>query len=221
MKINEVAQNIVDTFKGVENRERAVKMEAYLKNKFVLLGIMAPERKQLLKVFYPQVKVLNKTELKELVLKLYEQPYRELHYAAIDILCRRLKHFDMTDFDFGVRLATEHSWWDTVDSIASNFFGHIMQGMEGRASIEFLIYNENMWLNRVGIIYQLKYKDKVNTSILEEAIVEHKDSKEFFHRKAIGWALRQYSRYNPSWVLAILEKHTFSNLSVREARKYL
>jgi len=79
-----------------------------------------------------------------------------------------------------------------------------------------------MWKQRTSIIFQLKYKDEVNTKFLSEAILRHEDSTEFFIRKAQGWALRQYSRFNPEWVEEFLDQNTqLSGLTRREGGKFL
>ena len=81
--------------------------------------------------------------------------------------------------------------------------------------------NENMWLNRAAIICQLSYRERTNTDLLEMAIVPHLESKEFFHQKAIGWALRQYGKTNPQWVKDFVASHTLKPLSRREALRLL
>jgi 3-methyladenine DNA glycosylase AlkD len=70
-------------------------------------------------------------------------------------------------------------------------------------------------------LFQLKYKQNTNVFLLENYILNLKESKEFFIRKSIGWILREYSKTNPAWVIQFLQKNELSNLSVREASKYL
>jgi 3-methyladenine DNA glycosylase AlkD len=78
-----------------------------------------------------------------------------------------------------------------------------------------------MWLNRAAIIFQLTYKNKTDLKCLESAILPHLKSKEFFHQKAIGWALRQLAKSNPDWVLTFCRKNELKSLSKREALKHL
>jgi hypothetical protein len=70
-------------------------------------------------------------------------------------------------------------------------------------------------------LFQLKYKQNTNVFLLENYILNLKESKEFFIRKSVGWILREYSKTNPAWVIQFLQKNELSNLSVREASKYL
>ena len=81
--------------------------------------------------------------------------------------------------------------------------------------------SDNLWLIRISIIYQLKYKKQTNIEILSQAILKNKSSNEFFINKAIGWALRQYSKTNPSWVFEFVKSNKLSRLSEREALRII
>lgn len=83
--------------------------------------------------------------------------------------------------------------------------------------------SDNIWLKRVSIDFQHKYKDKTNTELLEKIIYNNLGSNEFFVNKAIGWSLRDYSKVNPEWVKGFLDKYKeqLSALSIKEASKYL
>ena len=63
----------------------------------------------------------------------------------------------------------------------------------------------------------------MNINLLAEIIENNLDRKEFFINKAIGWALRDYSKTNPRWVQQFIMTHQegLSSLSIREANKYL
>lgn len=82
---------------------------------------------------------------------------------------------------------------------------------------------ENIWVQRIAILYQLRFKEKTNTSQLEQILLNCLGTNEFFINKAIGWSLREYSKTNPDWVRDFLEKYQeqMANLSIREASKYL
>ena len=83
--------------------------------------------------------------------------------------------------------------------------------------------SENIWLRRVAIDFQLQFKEDVNADLLEEIIYSNFGTGEFFIDKAIGWSLRDYSKVNPRWVAAFIEKYRneLAKLSIREASKYL
>ncbi len=82
-------------------------------------------------------------------------------------------------------------------------------------------FSENMWLQRSALLFQLKYKDQVDTELLSYTINSLLGSKEFFINKAIGWSLRQYSKFNPTWVLEFENKTALEKLSRKEALRLL
>jgi 3-methyladenine DNA glycosylase AlkD len=84
-----------------------------------------------------------------------------------------------------------------------------------------LLAAESMWQRRVALTLQLRWKEQTDSQWLEQAIVQNIHDQEFFIQKAIGWALRDYSRTNPEWVRNIIALHSFSSLAVREGSKYL
>ena len=95
--------------------------------------------------------------------------------------------------------------------------------MDKKILLKPWVHSDNMWLNRVAIIHQLMYKEKTNSDLLAYSILPHTSSKEFFHQKAIGWALRQYSRTNANWVVDFVHKHEkeLKALSKKEALRLI
>jgi len=83
--------------------------------------------------------------------------------------------------------------------------------------------DDNIWLRRVAIDHQLLRKQHTDTALLETIICNNLGQKEFFINKAIGWALRDYSKTNPEWVQGFIgrHRHEMAKLSLREASKYL
>ena len=83
--------------------------------------------------------------------------------------------------------------------------------------------SDNIWLRRVAIDHQLLRKEKTNVQLMEKILLNNMDQTEFFINKAIGWALRDYSKTNPEWVARFIEKNQkrMAELSIREASKYL
>jgi 3-methyladenine DNA glycosylase AlkD len=120
------------------------------------------------------------------------------------------------------KLITTKSWWDSVDAI-NIVVGHIaMKYPEVKEGIlSKWKKSDNIWLNRVSIVFQLKYKEKTDTEFLSKAILHNSKTDEFFINKAIGWALREYSKTNKEWVRNFIESHELSKLSVREGSKYI
>lgn len=206
-----------------ENPEKAVNMAAYLKGHFKCFGIKSPVRKEIQKKW---ICGLNKTNINrwDIVFLLWDLPQREYHYVAIDYLNRMPKKgYHIDDYKMLEELITTHSWWDSVDSIASNYVGTYFQLFPEQ--IEPIITrwrnSSNMWLNRTCLIFQLKYKTEVDFELLKSLIVQYQGNKEFFIQKAIGWSLRQYSKFNPENVREFVDEIKLTGLARREAIKYV
>jgi len=203
--------------------EKKEGMQAYMKNLFPFLGVSATARKaafkQFLTLWHPQ----NKQELKQWIVVLWNEPEREFQYFAMEFISKYIKWFDHSDIPFIKELILQKSWWDTVDMLAGSYLGNILiKHMHALPQIiEEFTGDTNMWVNRSAIICQLKFRDKTNTDWLEFSILPHMNSKEFFHQKAIGWALRQYAKSNPNWVIDFVRKYPLKPLSKREALKHL
>ena len=114
-------------------------------------------------------------------------------------------------------------WWDTIDFLAPKILGEYFKLFpeEIDKNIQKWISSNNIWLQRSSILFQLKYKETLNTQLLTKIILPLSNTKEFFINKSIGWILREYSKTNKDWVLDFIEKHKLSNLSIREALKHI
>ena len=110
-----------------------------------------------------------------------------------------------------------------MDGLATNITGILCAKYPEliRSHILSWAENKNIWLVRVGVLFQIKYKENTDTELLKLIIVKNGQTKEFFITKAIGWALREYSKTDKEWVISFLESSTLQPLSVREASKYL
>ncbi|WP_207784542.1 DNA alkylation repair protein [Marinifilum breve] len=212
---------IVEQFRKNSDEANARKMSAYMKNHFPFLGLPKPKRAQLSKNF---LKEMTKEKVIDwnLVHYLWELPEREFQYLALEYLGKLKKQLEKSDISNLEQLIVTKSWWDTVDSLAP-LVGVLCQKYP-ELKTEVLgdwIISSNIWLKRASILFQLKYKNDVDTEFLTKTIIANNLSNEFFVNKAIGWALRQYSKFNPDWVKEFISKYPLSPLSVREGSKYL
>lgn len=214
--------NINEKMFEFKNEDDAIAMSLYMRNKFKFLGIKSSKRKEIFKQIFENFKN-NKEIDKEFVVKFFNKDYREFQYIAIDYLIKMKKYFLKDDIFFIKDLIITKSWWDTVDLIASNLLGEICKKYPSLIDeqIVFWINDENMWLRRSSIIFQLRYKENTNLEILQKSIESNIDDDEFFIQKAIGWALREYSKTDYKWVLNFINNHNLSKLSKREAEKYI
>jgi len=211
-------------FRKESNRELSVPMENYMKNNFSFLGIKTEKRRAIFKSTYEQNKVEIKSNFRTIVWELFQMKEREFHQVAIDLLVKESKkNFVIEDIKLIEKLIITNSWWDSVDTIAKYLLGGYLQQfpLETLKVIERFSNSKNMWLNRSAILFQLSYKEKTNFEILISECEKHKHSNEFFIQKAIGWALRDYSRFNPSGVTAYVNSTNLKPLSSREALRLL
>ena len=211
-------------FRKAFNRELAIPMENYMKNNFTYFGIKTEKRRTIFKSNYEQNKPEVESNFRTIAWKLYQMKEREFHQTAIDLLVKEFKKkYVLQDIQFIEKLIVTNSWWDSVDTISKYILGgYLLQfPSETLKVIERFSNSENMWLNRSAILFQLSYKDKTNFEILKSKCEKHKHSNEFFIQKAIGWALRDYSRFNPNGVEAYVNSTNLKPLSRREALRLL
>jgi 3-methyladenine DNA glycosylase AlkD len=207
------------------DEKRADAMTKYLKGKFPFFGIGSPQRKQIQKAWINKIPSTISDETRRLIIReLWQKEEREFHYVAIDWLNSWNKKHILKEDDVLLRwLIVNHSWWDSVDSIASNYLGkYLLKFPEKKKTlIEDWRHDNNMWLNRSCLIFQLKYAKNVDFELLSSLIKQYQPVKEFFIQKAIGWSLRQYSKFDPERVSAFVHEIDLKGLARKEANKYL
>lgn len=204
------------------NPERAKSMKAYMKNQSEYLGISSPERRVLSKPFLA-IAPKDYEEGITIFQTLWLNDFREIQYFAMEWAHKHRMWQEKSFHELIEWAIIQRPWWDTVDFIAPNWAGkYFRQFPELKEPVLMKwISSNHLWLNRAAMIFQLQYKEQTDTMWLEKAIIPHLDSKEFFHKKAAGWALRQYAKTNPTFTLLFVEKNKCSNLTRREALKHL
>lgn len=204
------------------NKDEAIKMESYMKNNFKFFGARAPVVKEIFKKLIT-VYTIHPHELKELVTHLWKKDEREYQMIAILFLNRYQKWLKEEDIELIEYCITNKSWWDSVDSIAPNALGYYLKAYPQHKPeiIEKWLSSNNLWLQRSILLYQLKYKKDTDVSILFDSILRLKDSKEFFIQKAIGWALREYSKTDSQKVIDFVDSTNLANLSKKESLKWM
>lgn len=218
---HEYADNLVTLLENNQNSENQEAMEAYMRNQFPFFGIRTPERNALLREFLKENGKPSIEELPDIVLSLWAMPQRECQYVALGLIDKRLRDLTKEHLPLLEELIVTKSWWDTIDHIGPNHVGKIFQTEEDDTYLEKWIHSDNMWLNRIAILFQLKYKTKTDEDRLFRYILMHNQSKEFFIQKAIGWALREYSKTNPEAVKDFIATEKLAPLSAREGLKHM
>lgn len=216
-------KGLTKVFKPHYNATNAASQKAYMLNQFEHLGIVAAERRKLCKAYFKISPPLTMDEIALIVKDCFAQAEREFHYAAVELLAFYKKSWLPDSIDLMEYCIITKSWWDSVDHVASECLGDYFKLFPEKIKPVTGKWNKskNIWLQRSSIMFQKSFKQKTDTDLLAKYIIHLKDSDEFFIRKAIGWALREYSRSNPSWVKAFVKQNKLHSLSEREALKLM
>jgi 3-methyladenine DNA glycosylase AlkD len=220
----EMVEYIRREFAKLANPGKARAMAAYMKTSQPFYGVNRPEQRRLVRAARRQFPPANRREYERAVLALWRLPHREEQYAAIEF-ARTPDYIALASLKLYERLIREGAWWDLVDDVAQHLVGRVL--LEERSAMNPIldgrIEHKDLWLRRAALIAQVTHKARTDTERLFAYCVRCADEKEFFIRKAIGWALRAYSWTDPEAVREFLVKHRgrFSGLSLREGAKQL
>lgn len=216
-----------------ECNEQAPAMSKYMRNKFAFMGLKAPARRALQKEFLAVNREASQDRVTVIsfVRALWGQDEREFQGFGVDLLveCRDVV-LGETEQDFhgamglGEYCVVTKSWWDTVDTIAYQVVGYFV---EQRASLGVplmrkWIDHDYLWLRRVAILHQLSRRKSTDQELLFGFCLRQANDTDFFIRKAIGWALREYAKTNKKAVKKFVgeNKSSLSALSTKEALKH-
>lgn len=217
-KYNKIKQ----LFEQNRDEENAVKMSKYMRDMFKFYGLSTPIRKSFYKDLFKEEKERKFIDWKFLD-KCYEDEYREFQYLVMDYLVTMQKYLTYDDVPKIYKYIKSKQWWDTIDGL-DRIVGNIAF-KDNRINDLMLEWskNEDFWVRRIAIDHQLCRKEKTDTNLLKQIIVNNFGSNEFFINKAIGWSLRDYSKTNPEWVRNFVNKYRdkMNKLSIKEASKYI
>lgn len=204
--------------------DKAAGMARYMKSTMPYLGVPSPAVRKTVRALAKEYPFTSTRELLATISQLWaEASYREERYAVIMLTDSKLGRGEPTLLPFYAVVIETGQWWDYVDSVAPRLCELLQQD---RATMEPLLRDwsrhPNFWFRRAAIIAQLAAKSATDTQLLHEVISPNLGDREFFIRKAIGWALRQHARTDPDWVLHYVAAHEsqLSPLSRREALKH-
>ncbi len=213
---------IKKVFESKQNKDNAVAMSKYMRNMFDFYGFPTPKRKEIYKNFIKNDKKLKIIDW-DFLDTCYEDTHREFQYLVCDYLLSMKQYLSYDDIPKVKKYIVNKSWWDTTD-ILCKVIGDI--GLRDLRVKDLMLEwsdNENIWIKRTAIEHQLNLKDKTDNELLEKIIVNCFGTAEFFVNKAIGWALREYSKTDSNWVknFIIKYKNQMNDLSIKEASKYI
>ena len=205
---------------------RAPDMQRYMKSAMPYHGVPAPAARQVFRRVFASIEFKCAADWQNSVRHIWRNAkFREEWYGAVE-LCghRAASEYQTPDaLQLYEELIVSGAWWDIVDTLASHRVGHLLRRHPKPIAKAMRTWSrsEDIWKRRTSILCQLGFKQDTDLKLLYACIAPSLDSKEFFLRKAIGWALRQHAWTNPAevrrYVHAISAK--LSPLSQREALK--
>lgn len=221
--VSDYIQSLENEFKRNAHPQNAIKQKVYMRDQFEFYGIKAGLRSDIIKPFIQKQYLPPKSSLEIIVKTLWQKPQREFQNFAQELTEKYSKKFEKRDIVLLEYMVMNKSWWDTVDFISYKLMGAYFRQFpeEIPPRINKYLNSDNIWLQRSAILFQLKYKNDMDTELLASVIHKLLGSREFFINKAIGWVLREYSRINPQWVIDFVHHTELSNLSKKEALRLI
>ncbi|MGA2571105.1 MAG: DNA alkylation repair protein [Terracidiphilus sp.] len=202
--------------------KRARDMRAYMRNKFEYIGVGTPERRAAVAAPIRAFQPADAAELRQAAEGLWQMSLREYQYVALDLLARYQTLLSLDDLPWLLDRVQEKSWWDSVDALLQAI-GPVVEraGAKGKRAMDAAVRNENLWVRRIAMLHQLGLRGETDTERLFRYAEMLAPEGEFFIRKAIGWALRDYAWHDWRAVEKFLKstRVELSGLTVREASK--
>ena len=224
MSVAPLISAIRDALRDASDAERAPGMQAYMKSPMPFRGVPMPSVRAITKTAVRAHPLLSLDDLETAVRTLWDEAeFREERYAASALLATKIGASRLELVPLYEHLATTGAWWDHVDDLAHRIAElHDAHPSETAAIVRHWSTAADLWLRRLAILSQLGRRDRVDAALLTDVIEPNIADREFFIRKAIGWALREYARVEPEWVRTFVAEHDeLSGLSKREALKHL
>lgn len=214
------------TLRPLADAQQSVPMRAYMLDQFAFLGIRAAPRRQALRGL-PKLSTWTAPELLALTDKLWDLPEREFQYVAVDLLTKHHRQLGPESLAHLLQLVQRKPWWDTVDGLAGVVGDILLRARPGQPDVQrtmdACLGHPNLWVRRVAMLHQLGWRAHTDEARLLNYALTLASESDFFIRKAIGWALRDYARTRPEAVRAFLAQYAdrLSGLTRREAGKHL
>jgi 3-methyladenine DNA glycosylase AlkD len=226
MSVSTLARALREALVAAAEPERAAPMRAYMKSAMPYLGVTAVPLRRVCREVFADLELTSAAALRRAALSLWRgAQYREERHCAIELTgVRRFDRFqDMAALPMYEEMIVTGAWWDYVDAIAAHRLGPLLRRFprEMRKQMRAWSRSDDLWKRRSAILCQLTFKKDTDLDLLYAVIEPALDSREFFLRKAIGWALRQYAWTDPKEVRRYVREHEkeLSLLSKREALK--
>lgn len=224
--MNDLPGRVRAALAAVADPARAPAMQAYMKSAMPYLGVPAAPLRTACRAVFADLAFAAAADWEAAVRAIWEgAAYREERYAALELTAvKQARPFQtVAALPLYEHLAVTGAWWDLVDPVAANRLWPLMRHDPApiRAAMLNWAGDGDMWKRRCAILCQNPGKGATDPALLAACIAPSLDRREFWLRKAIGWALRQYARTDPAWVRGYVANHAdrLSGLSRREALK--
>jgi len=202
--------------------ERAGAMAKYMRDQFPFLGIPSTPLAALQRQVATGLPKPSSADAAEIALGCWSFDEREYQYVACTYLRKYAKVLDEDFIDTARELIVRKSWWDTVDALAAHVVGPLVSAYPSLVSVmDRWADSDELWLTRTAILHQLRYKGETDAERLFRYCARQAGHPDFFIRKAIGWALREYAYTDPDAVRKFAAATELAGLSRREALKNL
>lgn len=211
--------------------QRAADQQRYMKSTLPFHGISSPKLKRLLRPVLAEYRLPDVGQWRATARELWDTAsHREERYATVALL--RHRHYREWARDPAPatvellrHLVLTGAWWDLVDDIATHCIADLLQASPGVMTPILMGWatEPDLWLRRTAILSQIGRRGATDLDLLVHAIGGSVADGDFFARKAIGWALRDYSKTDAAWVENQVAEQSavLSPLSQREALKWL
>jgi 3-methyladenine DNA glycosylase AlkD len=225
----ELIEAIRATLAAHADPERAVGQQRYMRSRLPYLGLTSPTLRQVLRPVLASsaYRIAERAQWEATVRTLWDEAtHREHWYAALALLGHRTYRGwrDPATLPLVEHLVRTGRWWDVVDDLATHRVRELLldQPAEIAPALRVWARDEDLWIRRAAILAQVGAKERTDPVLLTDVIEPSISDPDFFARKAIGWALRDYARTDPEWVRAfVAARPELSPLSRREALKHL
>jgi 3-methyladenine DNA glycosylase AlkD len=210
---------------SVSDPEKAPRMQAYMRTDMPFYGVQKAGRTPILRDLVKRYQPQDAGEYRKLVVGLWNLEHREEKYIALGA-ARHFKAFVRPDqIDLYRKLIAEGAWWDLVDEVATQLIRSLVVEFPAEVwdVVDDWADDPDMWLRRTALICQVGAKERTDSERLFRFCAACAHEEEFFIRKAIGWALREYARTDPVAVAGFINTHLdqLSGLSYREGSKHI
>ncbi len=223
--VREAVDFVQSELSALSDPDKAAGMQAYMRTEMPFYGVQKPGRTSVMRTLKKDFVPVDHEVYLELVTSLWELPHREEKYLAQGVATAFKEFIRPESLPVYRRFIVEGAWWDFVDETATHLIGPLVLDHPEHMwpIVDQWIDDKDMWLRRTAIICQLGAKERTDTERLFRFCRERLHEAEFFIRKAIGWALREFAKTDPEAVAGFVREHRdeMSGLSFREATKHI